>query len=207
MVKSRSPLLTSAPSGEVDLVEIAADARPDGDLVDRLEAADELVVLDDSRTTGLAAVTTGGSCCAQRLSGKSRPARSAGRTKTGRNADRHECGGIALFGMYPSGARLRGRLAQGAVQRNIGFACYRRHLKGGARIGLDELRGIKRSQRRTATSMSPSKASSDASTSKVSVVQETVGLKVSVRMRQSPRVKPPGGACSAVAAGSPSRMR
>ena len=32
---------------EMDLVEIAADARTDGDLVDRLEAADEFVVLDD----------------------------------------------------------------------------------------------------------------------------------------------------------------
>ena len=32
---------------EMDLVEIAADARADGDLVDRLEAPDELVVLDD----------------------------------------------------------------------------------------------------------------------------------------------------------------
>ena len=32
---------------EVDLVEIAGDARADGDLVDGLEASDELVVLDD----------------------------------------------------------------------------------------------------------------------------------------------------------------
>ena len=40
-------LLHQRAVGEMDLFEIAADARPDRDLVDRLEAADELVVLDD----------------------------------------------------------------------------------------------------------------------------------------------------------------
>ena len=45
---------------EMDLVDIARDAGADVDLVDGVEAADEVVILDDSLTTGLATVTAGG---------------------------------------------------------------------------------------------------------------------------------------------------
>ena len=47
MVKRGSPDLDQGAVLEVDLVEIAGDAGADLDLVDRLEAADEIVLLDD----------------------------------------------------------------------------------------------------------------------------------------------------------------
>ena len=58
--EERVARLHDAAVRELDLVEVARDPRPDVDLVDRLEAADEVVRFDDVFTIGFATVTGGG---------------------------------------------------------------------------------------------------------------------------------------------------
>ena len=99
------------------LVEIARDPRPDVDLIDGLEAPDEVVRSTMSFTTGFATVTGGGACAGPPWA-KARPPAAIHENRTLRiNTDRGKRMRYLLIGIVNAALYFQ-ILAYGPVRRS-----------------------------------------------------------------------------------------